>query len=95
MKIMLNAGQVELLRPYLDRVKAAAALGSPGMLVAQISHDQEGGYALTPAFLDHDLAKVITEKGRADIPGAVGDRKVLERRRVGRPPDIPQAGDAK
>jgi hypothetical protein len=67
MRIKLTTRQVELLRPYIDRVKAAAVMGSPGMLVAQIGSDHDGEYAITPAFLDHDLAKQITERGR-DLP---------------------------
>jgi hypothetical protein len=41
------------------------------MLVAQIGYDSDWNYWLTPAFLDHDLAKVITERGREEIPGLV------------------------
>jgi hypothetical protein len=62
-KILLGKTQIQQLRPYLDRVQAAAALGSPGMLVAQISWDQEGKCWLVPAFLNHTLAKIITERG--------------------------------
>lgn len=67
MKLPLLPWQAERLRPYFDRVQAAAVLGSPGMLVAQISWDQEGRCWLTPAFLDHELARVVTERGR-DLP---------------------------
>lgn len=67
MRIKLTARQIELLRPYFDRVKAAAVMGSPGMLVGQLSSDDDGEYAIVPAFLDHDLAKQITERGR-DLP---------------------------
>lgn len=64
MRIRLTARQIALLRPYFDRVKASAVLGNPGMLVAQIGHDDDGEYALTPAFLEHELAKQITQRGR-------------------------------
>lgn len=67
MKVTLNAAQTRQLAPYLDRVRAAAVQGSPGMLVGQISWDLEGRYWITPAFLDHEDAKVITERGR-DLP---------------------------
>jgi hypothetical protein len=71
MKLTLNAKQIQALQPYVNRVRNAAVLGSPGMLVGQISWDQEGRYWITPAFLDHELAKIITEQGRAEIPGDV------------------------
>ena len=67
MRINLTAKQIEMLRPYFDRVKAAAVMGSPGMLVGQISCDHDGEWAIVPAFLDHDLAKNITERAR-DLP---------------------------
>lgn len=79
MKIRLNQRQTQLMQPYLDRVKAAYAMGSPGMLVAQVSHEAGGFVTLTPAFLDNDIAKLITEKGRAEIPGPMNQR--LEKRR--------------
>jgi hypothetical protein len=65
MRIRLTAQQVQQLMPYVDRVRATAAMGNLGMLVAQIGYDNNWHYWLTPAFLDHDLAKVITERGRA------------------------------
>lgn len=72
MKVKLTHKQVEELRPYFDRVQATAAMGSPGMLVAQLEHDKRNNvYTLTPAFLDYDLAQVITERGRAEIPGPI------------------------
>lgn len=67
MRINLTARQVELLRPYFDRVSAAAVMGSPGMLVGQISRDDDGEYAIVPCFLDHDLAKEIAGRAR-DLP---------------------------
>lgn len=70
MKIKLSRQQVQQLQPYIDRVRNAAALGSPGMLVAQVSwSDSDFTCWITPAFLDNDKAKLITEQGRADIPG--------------------------
>lgn len=65
MRVRLTAQQVQQLMPYVDRVRATAAMGTPGMLIAQIGYDSNWHYWLTPAFLDHDLAKVITERGRA------------------------------
>lgn len=59
--------QIEVLRPYFDQVRKSAGCGAPGMLVAQLSEGPEGTYVMVPAFLDHDLATMITEKGR-DIP---------------------------
>lgn len=64
MKILLGKTQVQQLRRFKDRIQATAALGNPGMLVAQLSWDQEGRWWLTPAFLDHELAKTITQKGK-------------------------------
>jgi hypothetical protein len=68
-RIRLTAKQVQQLQPYIDRVRAAAVLGSPGMLVGQIGWNAEGQYMITPAFLDHDKAKVITEAGREESMG--------------------------
>ena len=65
MKVRLTRLQANQLMPYFDRVRATAAQGSPGMLVAQLRFDatrQE--YTLEPAFLDHDKALVLTEHGR-------------------------------
>lgn len=64
MKVPLLAKQVRQLQPYFDRVQTAAVLGNPGMLVAQISWDNEGHCWLTPAFLPHELAKTVTERGK-------------------------------
>jgi hypothetical protein len=70
MKIVLTKRQAEQLVPYFDRVRATAALGTPGMLVAQLSFDPyRMEYFMTPAFLDHDKAQLVTECGRAEIPG--------------------------
>jgi hypothetical protein len=88
MRIKLTTSQARQLAPYLDRVQAAAAMGSPGMLVGQIGRDQDNIYGITVAFLDHDKAKIITEAGRDGIPPADPQRKVLERRRIGRLPDV-------
>ncbi len=65
MRIPLNTRQRRELQPYIDRVRSAATLGTPGMLVAQIHwSDTEGSCWMTPAFLDHDHARIITEQGR-------------------------------
>jgi hypothetical protein len=69
MRINLTASQIEQLRPYFDRVKAAAVMGSPGMLVGQIGFSSESGYGISVGFLDHEKAKLITEAAREDIPG--------------------------
>lgn len=88
MRLPLNFKQIQALLPYFDRVRASAAMGSPGMLVGQIGWNEDGEYAITVAFLDHDKAKVITEAGRADIPPATPGRKLVPHARAGRPPDI-------
>lgn len=88
MRLKLNAKQIEALIPYFDRVRASAAMGTPGMLVGQIGWNEDGEYAITVAFLDHDKAKVITEAGRSEIPLALPGRKIVPHARAGRPPDI-------
>lgn len=51
--------------PYFDRVQAAAVAGNPGMLLAQISWSvQSGKWWLTPGFLAHEYAKLITQKAQ-------------------------------
>lgn len=66
MRINLTEEQVEQLTPYFDRVRATAAAGSPGMLVAQIRWSQrEHKYWMEPGFLEHRDAVLITEKGQA------------------------------
>lgn len=65
MRIKLTHKQVEQLRPYFDRVQAAHVAGSPGMLVAQLRLDARNNeYILEPAFLENDVAQVITQKGK-------------------------------
>lgn len=90
MRLPLSFKQIEALLPYFDRVRASAAMGSPGMLVGQIGWNEDGEYAITVAFLDHAKAKMITEAGRADIPPATPGRKrkIVPHARAGRPPDI-------
>jgi len=66
-RVPLTPHQMKQLAPYFDLVRAAAVRGNPGMLVAQISWNREGSYWLTPAFLDHELAKTITERARDPI----------------------------
>ena len=78
MKVRLTQKQVEELAPYFDRVRATASMGTPGMLVAQLRYDpHRDEYTLEPAFLDHDLATIITERGQREIPGPIR----LERRK--------------
>jgi hypothetical protein len=65
-RIPLTQKQVKRLLPYFDRVRSAASLGQPGMLVAQIrwsSPDQT--YWMEPGFLPHEVAQCISEKGQA------------------------------
>lgn len=63
--INLTEKQIRELMPYFDRVRAAAALGAPGMLVAQIRWcDAEQKFWMEPAFLDHEDATKITERGQ-------------------------------
>lgn len=90
MRLKLTIQQVEALRPYFDRVKAAAAMGSPGMLVGHLGYSDQSGYGINVGFLDHDQAKLIAEAARWEIPGPVGDRKTVLHARAGRPPDIPK-----
>jgi len=69
MKITLTAHQVHRLMPYFDRVRATAAIGSPGMLVAQLRHDSyRGVYTMEPCFLDHDKALPLEEAATREIP---------------------------
>jgi hypothetical protein len=71
MRVILTARQSQQLAPYFDRVNASAVLGSPGMLVGQFAYDTDrGNHYITVAFLDHAKAAIITECGRADIPGS-------------------------
>lgn len=90
LRIKLTDSQVRQLTPYFDRVRAAAALGSPGMLVGQIGRDHDNVYGITVAWLDHEKAKLITEAGRDGIPPAVGQRRTVPHDRSGRPPDVPR-----
>lgn len=65
LRINLTQWQVRELTPYFDRVQAAAMMGSPGMLIAQISWDtRDGKYWMTPAFLANEHAQLITERGQ-------------------------------
>lgn len=65
MKIALTETQIRQLVPYFDRVRSAAVLGSPGMLVAQIRWSEaEQKYWMEPAFLEHEDAAKITLKGK-------------------------------
>jgi hypothetical protein len=82
LRITLTEKQVRDLLPYFDRVQAAAALGSPGMLIAQIHWDlQSQRYWMTPAFLPHEHAKLITEKG--ERAPALSDAETDARIRAG------------
>ena len=63
-RITLTASQAVQLEPYISRVRATAALGNPGMLLAQIHwNNGDGRFWMTPAFLPHETAQLITEKG--------------------------------
>jgi len=64
MKVRLTHVQVEKLRPYFDRVCATAVLGTPGILLARLRlNSQTGEYTMEPAFLPHEYAKLIEERG--------------------------------
>lgn len=66
LRINLTSGQAVQLASYFDRVRAAAVQGNPGMLIAQIHwENHEGKCWMVPAFLPHEHAKLITEKGEA------------------------------
>lgn len=88
MRIKLTARQIEQMLPYFDRVRSAAAQGSPGMLVGQIGWSNEGEYTIEVAFLDYDKAAIITEAAREEIPGPTRPHKIVPHARNGRPPDI-------
>jgi hypothetical protein len=90
MRLKLTAQQVEALRPYFDRVNAAAAMGSPGMLVGHLGYSDQSGYGINVGFLDNEKARLITEAAKWEIPGPVGERNAVPHRRLGRPPDIPK-----
>lgn len=64
LRINLTSNQAIQLAAYFDRVRTAYVSGSPGMLIAQICwNDAEGKCWMEPAFLAHEHAKLITEKG--------------------------------
>jgi hypothetical protein len=68
-RVRLTVPQVRQLMRYFDRVRAAAALGSPGMLVGQIYQDTGRlEYYIDVGFLEHDKALSITEAARREIP---------------------------
>lgn len=70
MKILLTPAQIEQLAPYIDRVRAAASLGTPGMLVAQLRYNSHRDtWVMEPGFIDHDKAEPIVHAGRRAIPG--------------------------
>lgn len=69
MKISLTETQVRQLTPFFDRVQATAALGKPGMLVAQVRWSYASGrYWMEPGFLAHEHASLIQEKGQTCLP---------------------------
>jgi len=70
-KIALTPDQIEQLSPYIDRVRAAGALGTPGMLVAQLRYStHRDTWTMEPAFLDYEHAQTLEHKGRREIPRA-------------------------
>ena len=78
MKLRLSKTQVYELMPYFDRVRAAATLGKPGMLVAQLFYDATNEqYTMEPCFIDHELAQPLIEKARREIPGRLERRPRL------------------
>lgn len=70
MKLPLTPEQVTALAPYFDRVRATAALGTPGILVAQLRYNSHRDqHTMEPCFIAHEHALLIAEKGERDIPG--------------------------
>lgn len=68
MRIPLTHRQAQQLAPYFDRVRATAALGTPGMLVAQLRFDARRNlYTMEPCFIDHDKAQPLIKAGRREI----------------------------
>lgn len=68
MKITLTEKQVRQLATFFDRVNATAALGRPGMLVAQIRWSSaEQRHWMEPAFLPNEVAQCIVEKGQGEV----------------------------
>lgn len=64
LRIPLSPVQAQLLEAYFERARQESSKGTPGMLVAQISCDVEGHCWLYPAFLPHELADMISQKGQ-------------------------------
>jgi len=77
MKIKLTTKQMKQLTPFFDRVRATAALGSPGMLLAQIKRSpQDGTCWMEPGFLPHENALCIAEKAeQLSLPAPVPKRR--------------------
>lgn len=68
-KISLTETQIRQLTPFFDRVRSTAALGKPGMLVAQVRwSDAEEKFWMEPGFLPHQYARLIEEKGQTCPP---------------------------
>jgi hypothetical protein len=68
-KIPLTPHQIEQLAPYIDRVRAAASKGTPGMLLAQLKYNSHRRqWIMEPGFLDHDKAKPLVKAGRREVP---------------------------
>jgi hypothetical protein len=63
-RVALTEKQIRELLPFYDRVQASAALGAPGMLLGQIRWNQDGRWWLEVGFLEHELAKLITERAQ-------------------------------
>lgn len=77
MKISLTEKQIRQFTPFFDRVRTTAALGKPGMLVAQIRwSDREGTFWMEPGFLSHEHASLIQEKGQTCPPAPVPTESV-------------------
>jgi hypothetical protein len=65
MRLPLSNQQIEALRPYFRRVKAAVDAGQQGMVLAQLIHDREtGSYWMEPAWLDPEVARRIEQQGQ-------------------------------
>jgi hypothetical protein len=66
--IKLTDQQRLILRPYIERVQTAKSMGSPGMLVGQVSWDESGAW-FVPIFIPHAKAVFLEETGNTSIPG--------------------------
>lgn len=63
MRIELTPRQRSALLPFVRQVRDAAAVGTPGMLLAQVCWEAPlDEWWLEVGFLRHEFARVITER---------------------------------